>query len=190
MHMGRLPGPEPACIPYPGYATYHPYGVPPHWMRGPAPPYTPVVPSTDAGAGVAHHTFQVGQNGHYPTVGDVSRATQIGQYLPPNAAAPPPAHTLYHQPFPSIPGGANPYAYAPPIPHQGIFNQHHGPELSMGSASSSLPQAPGRVVKVRKRRKVKQTKTSFSKIYNDALFVSFLYLIEVALSNLGTETRA
>ncbi|KAG2080363.1 uncharacterized protein F5147DRAFT_765963 [Suillus discolor] len=169
MHMGQLPGPEPAYIPYPGYATYHPYGVQPHWTRGPAPQYTPVVPSTDAGAGVAHHAFQAGQNGHYPpAVGDVSRATQIGQYLPPDVAAPPPARTLYHQHFPSIPGGANPHAYAPPIPHQGIFNQHHGPELSMGSASSSLPQAPS--CQVRRRCQAKKSTTSLHKIYSDPLF--------------------
>ncbi|KAG1796358.1 uncharacterized protein HD556DRAFT_1307091 [Suillus plorans] len=173
MHMGQLPGPEPACIPYPGYATYHPYGVPPHWTRGPAPPYTPVVPSPDAGAGVARHAFQAGQNSYYPpAVGDVSRATQVVQHPPPDAAAPPPARTLYHQPFPSIPGGAGPHAYAPPIPDQGIFNQHHGPGLSMGSASSSLPQAPSCQKQVRQRRKVKKIKTSSGKIYNDPLFLS------------------
>ncbi|KAG1853861.1 hypothetical protein C8R48DRAFT_675786 [Suillus tomentosus] len=171
-HMGQLPGPEPAYIPYPGYATYHSYGVPPHWTRGPAPPYTHVVPSTDAGAGVAHHAFQAGQNGHYPpAVGDVPRATQIGQYLPPNAAAPPPARTPHHQPFSSIPGGMNPHACAPPI-HQAIFNQHHGPELSMGSASSSLPQAPS--CQVRRRRKAKKSATSLHKIYSDPLFTPVL----------------
>ncbi|KAG1821436.1 hypothetical protein EV424DRAFT_1539163 [Suillus variegatus] len=178
MHMGQLPGPEPTYIPYPGYATYHSYGVPPHWTRGPVPPYMPVAPSTDAGAGVAHHVFQAGQNGHYPpAVGDVSCATQIGQYLPPNAAAPPPAHTLYHQPFPSIPEGVNPYTYrdTPPIPHQGIFNQHHRPELSMGSASSSLPQAPS--CQVRQRRKAKKSKTSFSKIYSDVLNLCLMNMV-------------
>ncbi|KAG1821412.1 hypothetical protein EV424DRAFT_1346888 [Suillus variegatus] len=143
MHMSQLPTPEPTYISHPGYATYHLYGVPPHWMHSPTPPYTPVVPLTDGGAGVAHHMFQAGQNGYYPpAVDDVPCATQIGQYLPANAAAPPPARTPHHQPFPSIPGGMNPHAYPPPIPHQAIFNQHHGPELSMGSASLSLPQAP------------------------------------------------
>ncbi|KAG2107723.1 uncharacterized protein F5147DRAFT_837306 [Suillus discolor] len=141
MHMGQLPGPEPACIPHPGYATYHPgyvtyhpYGVPPHWTCGPAPPYAPVVPSPGAGAGVARHAFQAGQNGYYP------------------------------------PGGANPHAYAPPIPHQGILNQHHGPGLSVGSTSLSLPQAPGCQKQVRQRRKVKKSELRSSGIENDPLF--------------------
>ncbi|KAG1791035.1 uncharacterized protein HD556DRAFT_661981 [Suillus plorans] len=40
----------------------------------------------------------------------------------------------------------------------------------MGSASSSLPQAPGRVAKVRERCKAKNTKICSGKIYSDPLF--------------------
>ncbi|KAG2337770.1 hypothetical protein BDR05DRAFT_969889, partial [Suillus weaverae] len=70
--MGQIPWPQPAYIP--GYAPppNYQYGMPPNGMHGVAPQYAPVAPSAGAGAGVTHHAFQPGQNGHYPpAVGNV-----------------------------------------------------------------------------------------------------------------------
>ncbi|KAG1782641.1 hypothetical protein EV702DRAFT_394046 [Suillus placidus] len=188
MYMGQFPWPQPAYIP--GYAPppNYPYGMPPDGTHGAAPQYAPVAPSAGVGAGVAHHAFQPAQHGYYPpAVAGVPGATNVGPDQPLTAAAPPPqyppAPPLYHQPFPSnsVPGAPNPYA--PPIPHQGYLQQPHGPGLAMGSASSVLPQVPNfpvakkRVAKDLEERDAKRTKVGSSKMKDDPLFVSFLFIL-------------
>lgn len=184
VYMGQFPWPQPAYIPNSG--IYYPYGMPANGTHNVPPPYAPVAPSPSAGAGVAHHASQAGQNVYQPpALANVSYATHVGPYLPLTAAAPsqdPSTPPLYHQPFQStsFSGGANPYAA--PIPHQGYFHQHHGPGLATGFASSSLPQAPSFSVSPKCiaediDRHIKQSKIIPGGMRNDPLFVSFLFIL-------------
>ncbi|KAG1845439.1 hypothetical protein C8R48DRAFT_817237 [Suillus tomentosus] len=181
VYMGQFPWPQPACIPNSG--IYYPYGMPANGTHNVPPPYAPVAPSPSAGAGVAYHASQAGQNGYHPlALANVSCATHVGPYPLLTAAAPsqdPSAPPLYHQPFPStsFSGGANPYAA--PIPHQGYFHQHHGPGLATNFASSSLPQAPSFSVSPKCiaediDRHIKQSKIVPGGMKNDPLFTPVL----------------
>ncbi|KAG1886136.1 hypothetical protein F4604DRAFT_1724843 [Suillus subluteus] len=158
MYMAQFPWPQPVYIPHPGCAPahlYYPYGVPPNGTHGAAPPHAPVAPSPGVGAGVAHHAFPAGQKGYYPS------------------AVVPVSHATYVCPYP-------PLTYALPIPHQGYPHQRHGPRLATGSASSSLPQAPGfsvgkkRVAEDLQDRDVKRTKICPDGMKNDPLFKPLL----------------
>ncbi|KAG2336116.1 hypothetical protein BDR05DRAFT_953584 [Suillus weaverae] len=182
MNMGQFPWPQPAYIP--GYAPppNYLYGMPPNGTHGAAPQYAP---SAGVGAGVAHHAFQPGQNGHHPpVVANVPDATYVGPGPPLTVAAPPsqypPTPPPYHQPFPSnsLPGAVNPYV--PPMLPQGYLQQLHGAGLATGSAPLFLPQVPTfsvaekRITEDLGERDTKRTKVASHGMKNDPLFKSML----------------
>jgi hypothetical protein len=125
-----------------------PHGVPPNATHGATPPYVPVAPSSGVGAGLSDHAFQAGPDGHLPPpVADASGGNPLPQY--------PPVPFLYKT-FPSAPFPAPPPSVA----------QASGSSVGKKRAAEDLEE-----------RDAKRTKTTFNKMKDDPLFVSFLLIL-------------
>ncbi|KAG1742709.1 uncharacterized protein EDB91DRAFT_1336000 [Suillus paluster] len=167
-----LPYPSQHYLPPPGNATAQgndPYSFPPNMVPAAAPPYAPVASSSGVGAGNApslpSQTYP-----YSPQLVDIERSTSIQSFvngalhpavsLPQEHATAPVQY--YQPPLPSGGFAGVPPAYQvqafhqqnmpPPISQQPYLAQPNGAELTMTSASYSLPQAPASSVSAGQKR--------------------------------------